>query len=196
MGLSYQKMAQLELSAALNAARAEPSYRGQCQAHAWIARFMREQKNVRRTAEAAIDAALRDEDPYTAVFPLAWPIRALLERGEQKVAIEQLERALHRCDGINPASSRSEALFLLFQAAMHGPDRIWETAFAKLAAASLPVGHWRQRRNLRDALLMIAAIDFRYAREFANTVEDAKLKQDVLDHLANRSFKAARPFFW
>ncbi len=196
MGLSYKKMSGLELSAALNAARAEPSYRGQCQALSWIARYMRDQKNVRRTAEAAIDAALRDEDPYTAVFPLAWPIRALLERGEQKFAAEQLERALRKSDSVNPASSRSEAVFLLFQAAMHGPDRLWVSAFERLAATSLPAEHWRQRRNLRDALLMIASIDYPYAKAFLETTGDEKLKQDFTDWLKKRNLQSARPFFW
>jgi hypothetical protein len=196
MGLSYKKMSELEMSAALDVARAEPSYRGQCQALAWIARYMRDQKNVRRTAEAAIDAAARDEDLYTAVFPLAWPIRALLERGEQKIAAETLERALNKSDGINPASSRSEAVFLLFQAAMHGPDRLWVPAFEKLAAASLPLDHWRQRRNLRDALLMIVAIDYFYAKTFVDTHGDDKLKKDFMDRLKSKNFQSPRPFFW
>lgn len=52
MGLSYQKIAGMEFNAALQAARAEPSLRGQCQALAWIARHVKEQQQVRKTADA------------------------------------------------------------------------------------------------------------------------------------------------
>lgn len=196
MGLSYQKIAGMEFNAALNAAHAEPSFRGKCQALAWIARYVREQKHVRKTAEAAIDAAAQEEDLYTATFPLAWPIRALLERGEQKAAAEQLARALRKADGVNPASSRSEAIFLLFQASMHGPDRLWVSAFEKLSAACLPAEHWRQRRNLRDALLMIASVDPDYAKSAAEALPDEKLKQGVMQLMAEKKFQTARPFFW
>ncbi len=196
MGLSYQKMAQLELGAAVEAARAERSYRGQCQALSWVARFVRDQKNVRKTAEAAIDAAAREEDLYKAVFPLAWPIRALLERGEQKVAADILARALHKSDGVTPAASRSEAVFLLFQAALHGADRLWVPAFEKLAAVSLPTDNWRQRRNLRDAVLMVAAADYPMAKTFIGTLTDEKLKADLWARMDAKKYLPPRPFFW
>ncbi len=196
MGLSYQKMAQLEFRTALDAANAEPSFRGQCQALAWVARFVRDQKHVRKTAEAAFAAAAREDDLYASVFPLAWPIRALLERGEQGTASEQLAQALSKSDGINPASSRSEAAFLLFQAAMHGPHRLWPAAFEKLAAASLPADHWRQRRNMRDAVLMVAGVDYPLAKAFADTLQDERLKQTVLSLMTEKKYQAPRPFFW
>lgn len=196
MGLSYQKIAQLELKTAIDAAHAEPSSRGRCQALAWVARHVRDQKNVRKTAEAAIKAAGQDDDLYTSVFPLAWPIRALIERGEQKAATQELERALHKSDAITPTSSRSEAVFLLFQGAMFGPDRLWLPAFEKLKAISLPTEHWRQRRNLRDALLMVASVDFLFARAATEELPDEKLKQDVLRLMKERKLQTARPFFW
>lgn len=52
MGLSCQDMVGMEINAALHAARAEPSLRGQCQALAWIARHVKEQKHVRKTVDA------------------------------------------------------------------------------------------------------------------------------------------------
>lgn len=196
MALSYKKIAQFEMKAAFEAAQAEPSSRGRCQALAWVARNLRDQKNVRRIAEAAIEAAGQNEDIYTAVFPLAWPIRALLERGEQKAATHELDRALKKSDGITPASSQSEAVFLLFQGAMHGPDRLWVTALEKLTAVSLPAEHWRQRRNLRDALLMVATVDYLYARAMTDALPDEKLKADVLRLMQGKKFQVARPFFW
>jgi hypothetical protein len=196
MGLSYQKMARLELSSALEAARGERSYRGQCQALAWVARYARDQQHVRKTAEAAIDAAAREEDLYNAVFPTAWPIRALLERGEPRIANEMLTKALKKSDAVTPAASRSEAVFLLFQAVALGTERFWVPAFEKLAAVSLPSTNWRQTRNLRDAILMVAGMDYPYAEAFANKLEDDKLKQDVLARMTESKLLPPRPFFW
>jgi hypothetical protein len=196
MAMSYKNMSLLEIQSALEAARGERSYRGQCQALSWVARNVRDQRHVRKTAEAAVAAAGREEDAYNAVFPLAWPIRALLERGEQKAAADQLHAAIAKSEKVNPLSSRSEALFLLFQGALYGTDRIWVFAFEKLAAASLPAENFRQRRNMRDAILMIASVEFHYAKDYAEKLEDEKLKADVLEKLRANKKQPPRPFFW
>jgi hypothetical protein len=196
MGLSYQKMAQLELHAALEAARGERSHRGQCQALAWVARYARDQQHVRKTAEAATHAAAREEDLYNAIFPLAWPIRALMERSEVKAAAELLTIALQKSDVVTPAASRSEAVFLLFQAVALGSDRLWEPAFEKLALASLPSDNWRQTRNMRDAILIAATMDWPYAKAFADKLEDEKLKLAVLARMKESKLQPPRPFFW
>lgn len=196
MKLSYKNISALELNTALAAARAEPSYRGQCQSMAWIARFVRDQKHVVKTADAAAAAASQEEDHYSAVFPVAWPIRALLERGEPKNAKRMLSDAMSKAKAITPASSQSEALFLLFQAAMHGTDRLWEEPFNALLKCSLQSEHWRQRRNVRDAICIAASADFQFARQRANDLEDEKLKASVLELLTSGKKQTPRPFFW
>jgi hypothetical protein len=194
--LSYKKMSTLELNTALAAARAENSYIGQCQALAWIARYVRDQRNVLNTALAAATAAARDEDDYTAVFPLAWPIRALLERGETVAGEAMLKQALRSAKSITPASSQSEAVFLLFQASMYGDDRRWEIPFAALLKSSLPVEHWRQGRNIRDAICIVASVDFHFAKNAAEQLSDAKLSASVLELLSKNKKQSPRPFFW
>jgi hypothetical protein len=194
--LSYKKMSGLELSTALEAARAETTCRGQAQAMAWIARNVRSQRHVVSTAQASMEAAARDEDPYGAVFVLAWPVRALLERNELRYAKQLLADAIDKSDAVTPASSQSEALFLLMQAAMFGTERMWDAAFHKLIACSLPVVHWRQGRNIRDAICMAATFDFAFAKQAAQDLPDEKLKATVLELLGNGKKQPPRPFFW
>jgi hypothetical protein len=194
--LSYKNISKLELNAALQAARAENTYFGQCQALAWVARYVRDQRNVMSTALAAAATASRDEDYYNAVFPLAWPIRALLERGETVAAEDMLKQALRTAKSITPASSQSEALFLLFQAAMHGSDRLWEAPYAALLKASLPTEHWRQGRNVRDAICIVASVDYHFAKQAAEQLPDQKISATVLDLLSKGKKQTPRPFFW
>jgi hypothetical protein len=194
--LSYKKMSTLELNAALAAAWAENSPLGQCQALSWVARYVRDQRNVFSTATAAAKAAARDEDHYSAVFPLAWPIRALLERGETVAAKDLLDRALELAKSITPASSQSEALFLLFQASMHGKERFWDAPLAMLLKYSMPAEHWRQRRNIRDALCIAASADYHFAKQAAQELPDEKLSATVLELLSQGKKQPPRPFFW
>lgn len=196
MKLSYKKISTLELNTALAAARAENSHIGQCQAMAWIARNVRDKRNVVSTAQAAAAAASRDEDFYNAVFPLAWPIRALLERGETVAAEDMLKKALRDAKSITPASSQSEALFLLFQASIHGADRLWEIPYAALMKCSLPIEHWRQARNVRDAICIVASVDYHFAKQAAEQLPDEKLSAAVLELLSKGKKQPPRPFFW
>ncbi len=196
MKLSYKKMSTLELNAALAAARTEKNHFGQCQALSWIARYVRQQGNVVPTAEAAVQAALQEDDAYNAVFPQAWPIRALLERGEVRAARKILSEALVKAATVTPASSQSEALFLLFQASMHGAERLWEEPYLALVKVSLPAEHWRQRRNIRDALCIVASVDYQFAKQAAENLPDEKLKTNVLELLQNSKKQSPRPFYW
>jgi hypothetical protein len=196
MKLSYKNMAALSLNAALSAAHEEKTYRGQCQAMAWIARNVRDQRHVRPTAQAAAEAAAQEEDQYAAVFAMAWPIRALLERGEPKTARLMLAQALAKAKTVTPAASQSEAVFLFFQASMHETERMWDEPFQALLDSSLPLDHWRHRRNVRDAICMVASVDFHFARDTATALTDEKLKTNVLELLANNKKQTPRPFFW
>jgi hypothetical protein len=186
----------LEIKAALAAARAEPSYLGQCQALSWVARHVRGQQYVVSTATEAVKAALREDDDYNAVFPLAWPIRALLERDEVRTAKEVLQQALHKAKSITPASSQSEALFLIFQASMYGTERLWDATFKAVMASSLPAEHWRQRRNARDAICIAASADYHFAKQAATEMTDEKLSAAVLDLLSKGKKQTPRPFYW
>ncbi len=130
----------------------EPWFRAQ--ALSWVARFT-DGDPVAIASEAA-KAARECEDDYEKSAVRAWEIAALAERDCTAQARKSLSEALALGRCVEPMSSRSEALFLLLQAAFKiGRDeakRVYE-----ILRASCPVDeHWRCKRAVRDGGKMIS----------------------------------------
>lgn len=130
----------------------EPWFRAQ--ALSWVARFT-DGDPAAIAAEAAA-AARECEDDYKKSAVRAWEIAALAERGCMKQARKSLGEALLLGRQVQPLSSRSEALFLLLQAAFKiGSDdarRVYEI----LSASCSVEKHWRCKRAVRDGRKMIS----------------------------------------
>jgi hypothetical protein len=92
--------------------------------------------------------------------------------------------------------SRSEAIFLLFQAVFPAGRRCWFPVLQSLREASIPLINWRQRRNLCEAVLMVSNEDEQLALEITNGLADLKLKNKIEKQLATLKVHAPRPFFW
>ena len=109
------RLAAINFSAALAAARevSDPWYA--CQALAWVARYAPETE-LPRIAEEALEEAARASDPYQRVGASAWPVRALIEREQSARVHSLLPAILAQVGQIDNFGSRSQALFLLFQA--------------------------------------------------------------------------------
>jgi hypothetical protein len=166
-----------------------------CQALAWVARFASESQ-VDKIAKMALNTASKAQDPFNYVGSAAWPIRALVERDHLKQVSQFLPELLRRAQDITLLASRSEALFLLFQAVRPCSYEMWYTIFVSLVAASSPLLSWRQGRNLRDALLMIAGDYPQLAEMVLDEVADDRLNRHIRRRLAAREFIKPRPFFW
>lgn len=130
----------------------DPWFRAQ--ALAWVARFT-DGDPIAIAAQAEKAAAGCDDD-YKRAAVRAWEIAALAERGCLPRARKALGEALKLAKGIQPVSSRSEALFLLMQAAFAiGRDEA--RVIGDELKSSCPVNeHWRSKRAVRDAEKMIA----------------------------------------
>ncbi len=132
------------------------------QALSWVARFT--DSNPVGIAALAAKAAAACDDEYERSAVRAWEVAALAERGERAVAKRSLAEALRSARRIQPASSRSEALLLLMQAAFKidaSEARSVHKTLTDLCPAS---EHWRCKRAIRDADEMIAGKS--EAREF------------------------------
>lgn len=130
----------------------EPWFRAQ--ALSWAARFT-DSDPVAVASEAA-QAARECEDNYRRSAVRAWEIAALAERDCAKEARKSLSEALAIAQGVEPMSSRSEALLLLLQAAFRigrgEAERVNE-----ILKASCPVDeHWRCKRAVRDGERMLS----------------------------------------
>jgi hypothetical protein len=166
-----------------------------CQALAWVARFAPESE-VDEIVKLGLATASKAQDPFNYIGSAAWPIRALVEREHLKQVSRFVPQLLHRAQDIALFASRSEALFLLFQAVRPCSYEMWRDIFESLVAASSPLLSWRQGRNLRDALLMVASDYPRIAEGVLDAVTDDKLKRHIRRRLDAGDFTTPRPFFW
>jgi hypothetical protein len=103
---------------------------------------------------------------------------------------------LLRAKEITILASRSEALFLLFQAIFPAGREHWFPVLGSLREASTPLISWRQRRNLCDAILLVWGEDKRLALEIINALDEAKLKKKIEKMLLSPESQVPRPFFW
>ncbi len=166
-----------------------------CQSLAWVARFAPEDQVI-EIVKFALNKASQAKDPFNYVGAAAWAVRALIERGHLKEVDEVVVQLLHRAPDIVLYASRSEALFLLFQAVRPCPLKMWHKIFEALVEASSPIFSWRQGRNLRDALLMIAGEYPKMAEEVLNNIADEKLKRHIQRRFDAKEFVTPRQFFW
>jgi hypothetical protein len=124
------------------------------QALAWVARFS-DEDSLAIAAEAAKAADVCDDD-YKRSAVRAWEISALAERGYTRIARKSLEEALEVGRRVDPKSSRSEALFLLLQAAFRISLQDAERVYEILREVCPVEEHWRCKRAVRDGARMIA----------------------------------------
>ena len=184
-----------DFESAVGAAYCYRYHYAKCQALAEVARYGPERRAV-EIAWRALEAAQDGSDPYQRVWPAAWPLRALIERDLFEPAKRMLKTVLPQAQEITPMSSRSKALLMHFQAVAIGPDRLWRQTFGALVDACVPVEHWRQGRNLRDGVLIVAALDASLAREAVERLDDGKLKRKLLRKLDAGETREPRDFFY
>jgi len=190
-----RELAAKDLAAALAAANGKPVARARCQALAWVARYG-PQDRVAEIARTALAAAQEADDPYHSLSASAWPLRALIERGHAQAADAAVGPLLVQSELVQPMASRSEGLFLVFQAIVAGEGSLWRTVLEVLIAASTPPRYWRQGRNIRDAVLIVAGRDAALASHTAARLEDAKLRGRLQRKLAAGVSAEPRTFFW
>jgi len=130
----------------------EPWFRAQ--ALAWVARFS-DGDTVSIASEAA-KAAGECGDDYKKSAARAWEIAALAERGCLSEARKHLSEVLKRAKDVRPASSRSEALLLLLQAAFKIGRKEAEKVYETLRTSCSPDDHWRCKRAIRDGGKMVS----------------------------------------
>ncbi len=196
--MTKQQLARLAASdpqVALKVARALDDPWTACQTLGWVARFAPE-ACVEAIVDEAIRAGRRAEDPYRIVGSAAWPLRALVERGRMDRLESVRPGVMSFALRIVSHASRSEAIFLIYQAVFPAGRRYWLTVFQELALASQPAIHWRQTRNIRDAVLMAAKEDPDFARDFRRDLRNARAKAQIERRLALAEYRSPRVFFW
>jgi hypothetical protein len=184
-------------SAALTLAREINDPWFACQALAWVGRFW-PGDDFETVINEAFEIGMKCSDPYRVVASAAWPVRALIERG----ALSQISTIVHPslalANEIGSLASRSEALFLLFQATKPGMQADWLPVLEGLIEASFPTLHWRQSRSLSEAILIVAAEDCRLANDILRRLPEGRLKTQIEKRLntLDTTNPRLRVFFW
>ena len=188
-------LAKSDTAGALEAARSvsDPWFRAQ--ALAWVARFSPD-ADVERIVGESLEACSECDEPYSRIAAAAWPLRALVERGGFDAARRMLRPLLEQESRVEPPSSRSEALFLLFQAGFALNGDIRSTLIQRLAAVHEVARHWRSRRNLVDGLWMLHAADPELTEKLVRSVEDERAKRRAEASVASGRAMEPRAFFW
>jgi hypothetical protein len=130
-----------------------------CQALAIGAVKLTEDEGVVAACLEAEAAAAGEEQIYKQVACLAWPISALISRGQIEAAEEMADRAILACGRVTPSSSRAEALAGLLQAVWPLDERFKRTIYQHLFDLLGQDPHWRVMRSCRDAALMYSEAD-------------------------------------
>lgn len=106
-------------------------------------------------ARLAAKAASECEDDYKRSAVRAWEVAALAERNLPEPAERALKAAVAVAEKVQPASSRSEALFNLFQAAFALGRHQAEWVRGRLDATCPEAEHWRCKRARKEARQML-----------------------------------------
>ena len=191
-------LARSDPSAALTLAREISDPWFACQALAWVGRFW-PGDDFETVINEAFEIGRKCSDPYRVVASAAWPVRDLIERGASSQISTMVLPLLALANEIPSFASRSEALFLLFQAAKPGMQTNWLPVLEELIKASFPTLHWRQSRSLSEAVLIVAAADSRLANDILHRLPESRLKTQIEKRL-NRPLHPTntrlRAFFW
>jgi|SRR5215510_1533014 len=166
-----------------------------CQALAWVARYA-PAPQFSKIIQESLSVVRGEVDPYLVVAPAAWPIRAIVERNRPEMLPSIIPDLLVRAEDIKLFASRSEALFLIFQAVFPAGSEHWRPVLESLRQASMPLINWRQRRNLLDTIMIVRGEDEALALEIMNSVDDPKLKKKIERTWATSEPGLPRPFFW
>jgi hypothetical protein len=165
-----------------------------CQALASVARFCPE-NSFRQLVKESLRVGSSAVDPYKVVACAAWPVRAIVERKHLDMLDSVIPELLKRAEQIELFASRSEALFLIFQAIYPAGRERWFEVFQALRKACVTLISWRQRRNLRDAVLIIWNDDKATAKDVISQLEDAKLKNQIERKISSSELFMPRSFF-
>ena len=165
-----------------------------CQALASVARFAPEHQ-LEEIINESLRAGSKADDPYKIVASAAWPIRALVERNHSRRLESIIPQLLDLAKTIELFASRSEALFLVFQAVFPAGREWWLDVFQAIISASNPLINWRQKRNLRDTILIVWSEDQELASASIADVLDIKLKGQIEKRIADSDLSFPRRFF-
>lgn len=189
------RLARSDPDAALSVARgiSVPWYRAQ--ALAAVARWIDDQR-VEPIASESLAVAESCDDDYKRSAVAAWPIRALVERGHEALALDALKTARMVALAAVPPASQACAILLLLQGGWDLGAETRRELVEDLATIHREDTFWRIGRALVDALEMVSKTDKAFAVEIAERIVDDRCRRKALVAIHADRALAPRDFFW
>ena len=170
----------------------DPWYR--CQALACVARFAPHGEFDERVDEALL-AAFEASNGYKRVAVSAWPLRALIERGQTAKLAELVPKLMTMAQAIEHPVSRMDALGSLLDAVFPAGDPHRKSIFDEYAAACGGANSWKAGRGLAAFAVRFAAIDAVFARAIVESMRDGPYKRRAIRELATARDLGTRSYF-
>lgn len=165
------------------------------QALAWAARFSGEER-LEPLVEEALIASYGESDPYRIVGSGAWALCALVERGRAVTAERILDDLLTLAPEAEPAASRAEALFLVWQAVFALGREARRKVLDVLLTTCRPQDSWRVGRVFQDVAWMLAPTDQAAAQRVLAAIPEGRWKRQAMRRVDGNEILKPRPFFW
>ena len=189
------KAARTDWRGALSLARQVGASWFGCQALAWVARFAPAENAVVIAGEA-MKAGAGDPDPFLRVAVAAWPLRAMVERGEGAWVRRFLPDVLGRAGDIEHPVRKLDALFLIWQAVFPLGSGPRDAVQRLMLDAAEQADSWKAAYVLRDLVLMLRTDFDGDPGQLVELVPEGKYRRQAARRLQNGRTIGPRMFFW
>lgn len=169
-----------------------PWYR--CQALACVARFAPHGEFDERVDEALL-AGFEGPNAYKRAAVSAWPLRAIIERGQTARLAELVPKLTAMAQAIEHPVSRMDALGSLLDGVFPAGDPHRKTVFEAYASACDGANSWKAGRGLAGVALRFAPIDPELARAIIQSMRDGPYKRRAMRELPTARDVRLRSYF-
>jgi hypothetical protein len=162
---------------------------------AFVARYISDNAVAVKLAAEADRSLERGADAWHCAAGAAWPIRALIDRGQGSQGAPFMRRAVTAARQIENPVPRVDALFLLVTASWPIGGPTWQEAIAQLVASATATPTLKPQSVLRDLCLMLA----NEGRDFTavlSAIPEGKARRQAERRLSAKEFMAPRPWGW
>jgi hypothetical protein len=166
-----------------------------CQSLSAVARFAPPGRDFESTIDEALQACWTAANPYKLVAVSAWPLRALIERGNLARLDELLSKLVDVAAQIDHPVSRMDALGSLLEAVFPAGDPYRRILFKEYEGACKLANSWKAGRGISQFALMLAPFDPETARSAIEGLPAGPYKRRALRELDARQFPQARNYY-
>jgi hypothetical protein len=182
-----------DIAKALDIARniSDPWYR--CQSLAEVAWHLKDQRQLRKVIEEALEAAYEQKEPNRIVSVAAWPVRVMVKQRDPRLG-PVVDELLHRIQTEPNPVRRADALLLMFEATYHDSE-LRAVVLAPLLRACEQMNSWKRPRILSEVALVLAIDDPTSAAQVVEMMGECRRSRKTRREIAAAEWLGPHEFF-